>query len=255
MKITRRHLRRLIREELLRETSIAPAAVAAAEFLSAGTFMSRVPTTSSGMKQKGAYEIAKRVIGYISGPASAAKFAAFMAPVFLFINVVGVFMALPTIMSVYMRYLGTAEGTLASMSDILGRPLNSTDIAKKRSEWIPSFTGVEWNRQRIIDYLASSLDSQEGKVLLSKLTADEHRSSAGLMIDRPIISREFHAEILKRRPQLEAEGKKNLLAEIKRLTAEYSLTEEGKKKIIEFATSLGWSESEAEETAEETAEA
>jgi len=198
---------------------------------------------------------ALRFLGFSEGAVVATATGAGLVAAFAF--VAGAFYALPKIIGETIEILDTADGLLMNLrarreNSGMEGPLEYNDMSAERTGWIPSFGDVTWNRDMLVDFIASQLDTTEGRALYNKLTSEEEWSLPAVMgsnfkkYEGPIISKSFSDRILKRKGEMIGEANEKMRESIlERLDSLLSrgvenVSEEDGENIINLAESLGW---------------
>jgi len=248
MKITRKSLRRLI-FEMLDEVEVKRAgtvsgfqetgkllsvlgALQATELLTLLLQGAGSEITGSGGKPGAAAIMKKALLQKAKNSASSLIRTAgrTAAPVFLAIAVWDAFNYLPNMLQKSLEQLDTVEGVLKELKRLSPDPgpIKLTDIARTPGK---TLIAKSWSRYEMVDYLAASMETPEGRSLYSELIANEYTDLRGKKSKGPIIDQDFSTAILKRRETIKSEAaekiKEKLIANIK----EGALSEEESRQL------------------------
>ena len=221
----------------LRSTALDPATQMLG-VLAAMQVLVPFPLSRAGADRKAIQVLTTEAALILGGESAAALIAGIGTGVALFAAVAGAFAFLPAMIQHQIDQLDTVEGFLKNFRAKLGRPIKPKDIANQRGLSYPKFAKVSWTRNNIIDYLAASSASSEGKALYGVLIAGEFRGNDGLRKNGPIISEEFAIAIQRRRKSMGKEGVQNMHKKIMSKAKELVKTPEGFEKVFKYTSAL-----------------
>lgn len=230
MKINRRQLRNLIKEELANSIHVnegyddidtedsklemdekRPQELLLAMLLPL-QLASPVPFTPRALKMKVAQNAAYQTGFLIGGETLAASMSAAMAGTALFAAVAGTFLLLPTMIKFQIEQLDTVEGFLKNLRLTLGKPISPKDIVRHR--WPSSrFTEQDWDGWDMVDYVAAYMETERGRNLYTRLIGGEFQHNF-LRRRGPIIDQGFANAIQRRRKTLKKDAKENIDKEV-----------------------------------------
>ena len=270
MRITRQRLRRIISEELQRvdeamehacpDPESLPEAIPLQqrELISRSCYASlwiyaKIPH-SDFFAHTFLKEWTPAAVRFIGGSeAAAAAVSTVGAGVAVLAFVYGMFAALPSMLRASIEELDKIDGFLTNMrvkreEAGLEGPLEYNHMSEERLPWVPKIGNkdIVWNRDTIVDFLASHLETPEGVELFNTLTSDEEwslpwklRGPLKKMYPGPIIGKSLSDRILRRRGEMIGEANRVIQDEISSRVEELTQAEEY-EQIIDFAESLGW---------------
>jgi len=179
-----------------------------------------------------------RVLRFLGADSAAGAFSAIAAPALFFLFVYNAFMFLPNMIQKQIETLDTIEGFLKNfkdqkdnLSDTRGEehaPIEYSDLSDISDPSFPKFGNVQWDRGTLIDFIASRMNTREGKALYMKLQNDG------------IIGKSFASKILKRRDGIRQEGFESMLTAMGNKINDSLATPEGQEDVIKFAKGFGW---------------
>ena len=191
--------------------------------------------TGAGNKPAAATIMRKALLQKAKASASGLirKAGRFAGPAFLAVAVWDAFNYLPDMLQKSLEQLATVEGILKQLKSLNPDPgpIKLTDISRTPGKTLIAKT---WSRYEMVDYLAASMETQEGRALYSELIANEYTDLRGKKSKGPLIDQDFSTAILKRRETIKSEAAEKIKARLIANIKAGALSEEESSRLHQY---------------------